>query len=136
MTTTLPAVRSSVRSYRTQTSAVLGWAFGISLAHAVYASVAGLAPGDFSPTNPVLWVFYLLGFAMTVAVRTDRRVVWQACAVLLPLLLAVGWLYYPSVFTARVRNTAGWFENDAYMGLLMLAEYLVVQRLRGVRLTP
>ena len=33
-------------------------------------------------------------------------------------------------------RTSGWFEYAGYMGLLLLAEYLCVQRLRGVTLTP
>jgi len=43
--------------------------------------------------------------------------------------------YYPTTFTARQQTVFGWFENDVYTGLLMIAAYLSAQRLRGITLT-
>jgi hypothetical protein len=37
---------------------------------------------------------------------------------------------------AGEQTAFGWFENDVYIGLLILAEYLCIQRLRNVTLTP
>ena len=37
---------------------------------------------------------------------------------------------YPPTFTPRLQTQIVWFENDIYTGLLLLAEYLTVQRLR------
>ena len=74
--------------------------------------------------------------ALALAVRRDWLIAWRLTALLLPLLLAVGVLVYPTLFTAERQTTIGWFENDVYLGLLMTALYLTVQRLRGRRLEP
>jgi hypothetical protein len=50
-------------------------------------------------------------------------------------LIAVGIFYYPTVFPPSAQTTLAWFENDVYTGLLILAEYLCVQCLRGVDVT-
>ena len=74
--------------------------------------------------------------AASLAVRTDRAAAWWTLAVLLPLLLLVGVFVYPSTFTVEHQTPLGWFENDIYLGLLMVATYLTVQRLRGRRWSP
>ena len=44
--------------------------------------------------------------------------------------------YYPTTFVERQQTTFGWFENDVYTALLVLAFYLLgVQRLRRVTLS-
>jgi hypothetical protein len=49
----------------------------------------------------------------------------------------LGWhLRLPCYFVPSEQTTFGWFENDVYIGLLMLAEYLCIQRLCNVTLTP
>jgi hypothetical protein len=121
-------------SYRTQVSGVLLAAFALSAAHTVYGTIAGVAPDEFNARNPVSWAFYALGSGMALAARTDRTAVWRALAVYLPVLLAVGLFWYPSVFTAKLQTPIGWIENDGYMALLGLALYLTVQRLRGASL--
>ena len=55
-------------------------------------------------------------------------------AVAVLALIAVGIFYYPTVFPPSAQTPLAWFENDVYMGLLILAEYLCVQRLRNVDL--
>jgi uncharacterized membrane protein YbhN (UPF0104 family) len=51
--------------------------------------------------------------------------------VYLGLLLVVAVFYYPTTFVPRQQTTFGWFENDVYTGLLMVALYLGVGRLRS-----
>ena len=132
--TTTTLGRSATR-YRTQVSGTLLLAFTLSAAHTVYGTVAGVAPDAFNALNPVSWAFYAVGFGMAIAARTDRTAVWRALAVYLPVLLAVGLFWYPSVFTAKLQNPFGWIENDGYMALLAVALFLTVQRLRGVVLS-
>ena len=52
------------------------------------------------------------------------------------MLLYVSVFYYPTTFEPRQQTTFGWFENDVYTGLLMIAFYLVVMRLRRITLVP
>ena len=55
---------------------------------------------------------------------------WCVLAVLLPVLLAVSVLVYPSSFVPALQTPLGWLENDGYVALLAVALYLTVQRLR------
>lgn len=50
------------------------------------------------------------------------------------VVLAVAVLVYPSMFGPEQQTLFGWFENDAYVGLLVVAGHLGVLRLRGVGL--
>ena len=86
--------------------------------------------------NPATYVVYGAWWALVALVRTDKVWAWRAVAGAAALMLAVGVFYYPTIFVPARQTTFGWFENDAYMGLLLLAEYLCIQRLRGVTLTP
>ena len=52
----------------------------------------------------------------------------------LGVLLVVAVFWYPTTFVPRQQTVFGWFENDVYTGLLMIAWYLGAQRLRGVTL--
>ena len=45
-------------------------------------------------------------------------------------VLGISVFYYPTTFTLEQQTTFGWFENDVYVGLLVLALYLSVMRLR------
>jgi hypothetical protein len=56
-------------------------------------------------------------------------------AVTVLILIAVGIFYYPTVFPPSAQTPFAWFENDVYVGLLILAEYLCVQRLRNAVIT-
>ena len=52
-------------------------------------------------------------------------------------VIAIGVFYYPTSPSAAEKQTVfGWFENDVYLGLLMVATYLGVQRWRGTSLVP
>lgn len=59
---------------------------------------------------------------------------WWFVSVAVLVLIAVGIFYYPAIFPPSAQTPLGFLENDLYMGLLVLAEYLWVQRRRGVRL--
>jgi hypothetical protein len=134
-TTSRPTAPTTGVRYSGQTSAVLLVAFAGSAAYTVYTTLAGLPTAGFSATDPVAWAFYAIGFGTAVAVRTDRLAAWWTLAVLLPLLLAVCVLVYPASFVPQLQTTIGWLENDGYTSLLVLALYLVVQRLRRTTLT-
>ncbi len=103
------------------------------MAYTAYTTVVGLAD---DATRPVTWLGYAALWGLVPLARTDRVWAWRVVAAALALLLAVGVFYYPTIFVPARQTTFGWFENDAYMGLLLLAEYLCIQRLRGVTLTP
>ena len=132
-----PAGRDApTRSYATQVACVLTAAFALSLAYTIYTTAAGLTPSGMNATSPAAWVFYAIGFGAAALARRDRRGAWFAIAGLLTVLLAVGVFAYPSTFTAKLQTPIGWFENDVYIGLLLLALYLSTQRLRGLTLAP
>ena len=117
-------------------SALLLSAFALSAGYTVWTTATGLADDGFTATAPGVWLFYAVMTAASLAVRSDRLAAWWTLAVLLPLLLLVGIFVYPSTFTAEHQTPLGWFENDVYLGLLMVATYLTVQRLRRRRLEP
>jgi hypothetical protein len=81
-----------------------------------------------------MWGYYVLGFGSAVLIRLDRRWVPWAVAGYLSILIAVAILWYPIQFRPQLQNLFGWFENDIFTALLVLAFYLVVQRLRRVTL--
>ena len=122
--------------YASQVSGLLLAAFGLSATYTVWSTATGRASEDFHATDPAVWCFYAAMVALALAVRRDWLIAWRLTALLLPLLLAVGVLVYPTLFTAERQTAFGWFENDVYLGLLMTALYLTVQRLRGRRLEP
>jgi hypothetical protein len=136
MTTTTSrsiADRSTTRSstrYSTQACGLLLAAFAGSAAYTVYTTLAGLPADGFSAKDPAAWAYYVVGFAAALYARTDRRAAWWVLAVLLPVLLAVSVLVYPSSFVPALQTPLGWLENDGYVSLLAVALYLTVQRLR------
>jgi hypothetical protein len=122
--------------YSSQVSGLMLAAFGLSATYTVWSTASGRASDDFLATDPAVWCFYAAMAALALAVRSDRLMAWRLTVLALPTLLAVGILVYPTLFTAERQTTFGWFENDVYLGLLMTALYLTVQRLRGRRLEP
>jgi cytochrome bd-type quinol oxidase subunit 2 len=121
------------RPYRTQVAGVLAAAFAVSLAYSVIVTFTGSHEG-YSLGDPALWVFYAVGFGLAALALSDRRWAWWVTAAMVLALIAVGIFYYPTVFPPSAQTPLAWFENDVYMGLLILAEYLCVQRLRNVDL--
>ncbi len=121
-------------SYRTQVAGVLAAAFALSLAYSVTVTFTGSHEG-YSLGDPALWVFYAVGFGLAALALSDRRWAWWVTAAMVLALIAVGIFYYPTVFPPSAQTPLAWFENDVYVGFLILAEYLCVQRLRRIDLT-
>ena len=122
------------RPYRAQVAGVLAAAFALSLAYSVIVTVTGSHEG-YGMADPALWAFYALGFGLAGLALADRMWAWWVVAVAVLALIAVGIFYYPTIFPPSAQTAFAWFENDVYVGLLILAEYLCVQRLRGVDIT-
>lgn len=134
-TTTMPHRTTRHTAYRMQIAAIMLAAFSLSIVHTVYAWLAGIEDPTFTVTTPLAWGFYAVALAMTaLALRGER---WAQVTVsgFLLTVLAIGIFYYPTVFGAPQQTVFGWFENDVYLGLLILALYLSLQRFRGVTLT-
>jgi hypothetical protein len=130
-----PSANRVLRPYRAQVAGVLAAAFTLSLAYSVVVTFTGSHEG-YGLTDPALWVFYAVGYGLAALTLTDRTWAWWATAAGVLSLIAVGIFYYPTVFPPAAQTAFAWFENDVYVGLLILAEYLCVQRLRGVSLVP
>ncbi len=123
------------RRYSSQVAGVLAAAFAVSALYALVSTLSGNTNYGSDPRDPQLWVFYVIGFGLAALARTDRTWAWRVVGVAVLVLILVGIFYYPTVFVLGAQTTLGWFENDVYVGLLILAEYLCVQRLRNVTLT-
>lgn len=137
-TTQTPSLvdRTTTATYGTQMSLVLTVAFVLSAVHTTYSYVAGIGDAGFTVTTPVAWVFYALGFTAAALSRSPRRGVQVGIVAYLVLLVTVAVFYYPTTFVPRQQMTFGWFENDVYTGLLMIALYLGVLQLRRVTSIP
>ena len=122
------------RPYSTQVSGVLAAAFVLSLTYSAIVTVTGSHEG-YGLGDPTLWIFYAVGFGLAAMALTDRTWAWWVVAVTVLILIAVGIFYYPTVFPPSAQTPFAWFENDVYVGLLILAEYLCAQRLRNVDIT-
>ncbi|WP_082097318.1 hypothetical protein [Demequina silvatica] len=121
-------------SYGRHLRGILLVAFTLSAGHTVYAWLAGIEDPTFTVTTPLTWAFYAVAFG--VAWLAGRPARWAQVTVLgyLTVLLGISIFYYPTNFGPAQQTTFGWFENDVYVGLLLTAAYLGVQRLRGVTL--
>ena len=115
---------------------VLVATFTLSIVHTIYAAVEGLEDPEFTVTSPLAWGFYAVGFGMAALARRDAVWVQRVVLAYLILVLAIGLFYYPTTFTGEKQTTFGWFENDVYMGLLIVAFFLSVLRIRRRALVP
>jgi peptidoglycan/LPS O-acetylase OafA/YrhL len=115
---------------------LLAAAFTLSVAHTVYAWRSGLEDPDFTVTSPLTWGFYAVAFAMAALARRDARGAQVTVTAYLVAVLGIAVFYYPTTFTQEQQTTFGWFENDLYVGLLVVALYLSVMRLRRLALVP
>jgi peptidoglycan/LPS O-acetylase OafA/YrhL len=131
-----PAVGTRTSTYGRQMSGVLVAAFTLSVVHTVYAWVEGIEDPTFTVDTPLAWGFYGVAFGMAALARRTER--WAQLTVLgyLVTVLGIAFFYYPTVFGVEQQTVFGWFENDVYVGLLVVAAYLGVLRLRRVALTP
>jgi hypothetical protein len=129
-------VGSRTSTYGRHMSWVLVAAFTLSVVHTVYAWAEGIEDPTFTVDTPLAWGFYAVGFGAAVLARRTQR--WAQVVLLgyLGVLLAIAFFYYPTTFGPAQQTVFGWFENDVYVGLLVVATYLGVVRLRGTTLTP
>ncbi len=119
-------------SYARQVTGVLLVAFTLSAAHTVYSSVAGIADPTFGVDDPLAWAFYGVAFGVTALAGRPAR--WSQAVVLavLAVLLVVSVFVYPTMFGPEQQTVFGWFENDVYVALLVVAAHLSVLRWRRV----
>ncbi|ROO86603.1 hypothetical protein EDD29_4176 [Actinocorallia herbida] len=133
-TSTLTATPTGRTTYSRQMFAVLAAAFTLSVVHTGYAWAADLESPDFNVRTPLAWIFYAVCFGMTALSRNDKRWAQWTVQVFLVVVLVIGVFVYPQMFELRQQTVFGWFENDVYVGLLIVATYLSVLRLRRVDL--
>ena len=138
LTTTAPGTNVGARTstYGRQMSGVLLAAFTLSVVHTVYAWVAGIEDPTFTVDTPLAWGFYAVAFGIAALARRTERWAQVSVLVYLVTVLGIAFFYYPMVFGVEQQTVFGWFENDVYVGLLVVAAYLGVLRLRRVTLTP
>jgi hypothetical protein len=108
-------------------------AFTLSALYTVISTLSGVINDAY---NLILWIFYVVGFGLAALARMDRSWTWWIVSAAVLLLILGGIFLYPAYFVPSEQTAFGWFENDVYIGLLILAEYLCIQRLRNVTLTP
>jgi uncharacterized membrane protein len=111
-------------------------AFTLSVVHTIYAWRTGLEDPDFTVDTPLTWVFYGVAFAVAALARRTSALAQGVVLAFLVAVLAVSVFYYPTTFTEEKQTTFGWFENDVYVGLLVLALFLSVARLLRRPLVP
>ena len=137
-TATAPAAAVGGRNstYGRQMSGVLVAAFTLSVVHTGYAWVEGIEDPTFTVDTPLAWGFYAVAFGIAALARRTQR--WAQLTVLgyLGAVLGIAFFYYPTVFGPQQQTVFGWFENDVYVGLLVVATYLGALRLRRVTSTP
>ncbi|WP_377641841.1 hypothetical protein [Oryzobacter terrae] len=131
---TPPAARAA--TYGRHISGVLVATFTLSVVHTVYAWVEGIEDPTFTVTTPLAWGFYAVAFAMAALARRDGRGAQLGVLTFLAVVLAIAVFYYPTTFGPEQQTVFGWFENDVYIGLLVVAAYLGVLRWRGTVLRP
>jgi hypothetical protein len=122
--------------YSTQVAGVLVAAFTISALYSAISTLSGVTDAVNNLAEPGLWIFYAVGFGLAALARMDRPATWWIVSGAVSYLLLAGIFQYRAYFVPRMQTDFGWFENDVYIGLLLLAEYLCIQRLRNVTLTP
>ena len=62
-----------ISTYHIQAFWILLTTFTLSLGYEVYRDIAKAGVSAFDTFNPALVIFYLIGFGMTVLVRTNQR---------------------------------------------------------------
>ena len=105
-------------------------AYALSVLYTATTVLDGTAPDGFGANDLLPYVFYTVSFAFVGLALVEHRGVQVAVAGFLSLQLAAGVLVYPDDFGPAQQTTWGWFENDAYIGLLAVALYLTVKRVR------
>jgi hypothetical protein len=122
-------VAGSTSLYQQPVALVLLSAFAISAGYTGFLALTGLLPAGLAAAYPPLWVFYLAGLGTAgLAAATDRAWARLAVAALIAVFIGVGFHLYSVLFVPGLQTTVGWFQNDIFIGLLVLAEYLCVKR--------
>ena len=134
--TTSAHVTSRTRHYGSVVGGLMFAAFTLSVIHTVYAWLSDLADPEFSVTTPLAWGFYAVAFAMAYLAGRDGTAATWTVAAYLVVVLGIAVFYYPTTFTTAQQTVFGWFENDVYVGLLVLALFLSVARLLRRPLVP
>lgn len=138
MTTTAPGTRvgAQTSTYGRHMSGVLVAAFTLSVVHTVYARVEGIEDPTFTVDTPLAWGFYAVAYGVAALARRTERWAQLTVLALLAAVLGIALFHYPTMFGVEQQTVFGWFENDVYVGLLVVATYLGVLRLRRTTLTP
>lgn len=142
MTTTRSAeARTATATERTTTygrqmAGVMLATFTLSVVHTVYAAVEGIEDPTFTVTTPLAWGFYAVAFAMSALARRPGRGAQATVLAFLAGVLLIAVFYYPTTFGPEQQTVFGWFENDVYVGLLVVATYLGVHRWCGTVVRP
>ena len=140
--TTTPSTRTSdagperSTTYGRQVAGVLVAAFSLSVVHTVYAWVEGLEDPTFTVTTPLTYGFYAVAFAMAFVATRPGRAAQAGVLAFLAVVLGISVFYYPTTFGVEKQTVFGWFENDVYVGLLVVATYLSVLRWRRTVVRP
>src|SRR5260370_16447392 len=94
--------KKRISRYHIQAVWILLTTFTLSLGYEVYRDIAKAGVSPFDTFNPALVIFYLIGFGITVLVRTNQRWAWWL-GLLFPLgLIALGTFYSaPLILPAR-----------------------------------
>ena len=137
---TLPTARPADPGRSIRYGDAVAWtlvaAFTLSVAHTIYAWQAGLEDPDFTVDTPLTWVFYGVAFAVAGVARRTSALAQGVVLAYLSVVLVIAIFYYPTTFTGEKQTTFGWFENDVYVGLLVLAFALSLARLLRRPLVP
>lgn len=123
--------------YHIQVFWILLTAFILSLGYEVYRATVKAEVSSFDVFTPTTAIFYLICFGMTMLVRINKLWFWWLILLFTLGLIAIGIFYYdPVILPARHPEFIDWFESVTYLGLLFIATYLCLQRLRESVLIP
>jgi hypothetical protein len=75
--------KKRISRYHLQAFWILLTTFTLSLGYEVYRDIAQAGVSSFDTFNPALVLFYLIGFGMTVLVRTNQRWAWCSAQIAL-----------------------------------------------------
>jgi hypothetical protein len=113
-----------------QVAVVLAAAFALSACHLGFVTLTGLLPGRLADAGPLPWAITLAGFATAGLVLTDRTWAWRTAAALIVVFIGIGITRYEALLVPGLLTAVGWLQNDVHIGLLGLAGYLCLRRLR------